>query len=297
MKSMEDRLKQVDIPDISITSHRAQLKQRLATEKPPRHGMPYKRSLIVAALMVVVTISGISAIRPEWTLDLISSAKLIFEKQITNDDGSTTVVRAYQCTIPDCGASDSGRMTESVGPNGERALCKVMTITADVNSDHGMEKLLSGEPMTIATSSDPKEMKIEVTDSGVVMNGKLLVGSNAFDSGSIAARKLLTCASGMDAKTATVDQVPVPEAMNLEQNYPNPFNPETTIRYAVQKDGDVSLKVYNIEGKEVATLATGYQTAGSYSARFNGKDLPSGTYMYRLTTAASTETRQMMLVK
>ena len=89
----------------------------------------------------------------------------------------------------------------------------------------------------------------------------------------------------------------VPESFQLEQNYPNPFNPSTTISYTMTHAGPVSLKVYDLNGRLVETLIDGHQAAGPHSVNFDAQNLPSGTYVYRLTTGQGTQTRKMILVK
>ncbi len=88
-----------------------------------------------------------------------------------------------------------------------------------------------------------------------------------------------------------------PHAFRLEQNYPNPFNPTTIINYQVPSAGSVTLKVFDVLGKEVTTLVNEVKNAGSYSAQFNAANLPCGVYFYTLHTGASTRTMKMMLVK
>jgi hypothetical protein len=83
----------------------------------------------------------------------------------------------------------------------------------------------------------------------------------------------------------------------LQQNYPNPFNPATTIRYALPQAGWVTLRVYNVLGQEVATLVDELQNAGEHALRFNGANLSSGVYFYRLETRSFVDTRKMVLVK
>lgn len=83
----------------------------------------------------------------------------------------------------------------------------------------------------------------------------------------------------------------------LSNNYPNPFNPETNIRYAVPSRSFVSLKVYNVLGQEVATLFEGIQDAGSYTATFDGSNLPSGVYFCKFTSQNTTITKRMLLLK
>ncbi len=83
----------------------------------------------------------------------------------------------------------------------------------------------------------------------------------------------------------------------LEQNYPNPFNPSTQIDYQIPKSGFVTLKVYDILGREVATLVNHEKRAGKYSIVFNNSNLSSGIYFYRLQAGSYTEVRKMMLLK
>jgi len=83
----------------------------------------------------------------------------------------------------------------------------------------------------------------------------------------------------------------------LYQNYPNPFNPNTTISYSIKKNGLTSLKVYDILGKEVATLVNENEAAGNYSVEFNAEQLPSGIYIYRLTSGNFTASKKLILMK
>jgi hypothetical protein len=94
-------------------------------------------------------------------------------------------------------------------------------------------------------------------------------------------------------KTSSV----VPAGFELLQNYPNPFNPTTTIKFDVAKEGPVMLTVYNMLGEQVATLANGRYTPGSYSVNFDASVLASGIYMYRLRVGGYTQTKSMVLVK
>src|SRR4030095_2061845 len=89
----------------------------------------------------------------------------------------------------------------------------------------------------------------------------------------------------------------VPEAFYLYQNYPNPFNPTTNIKFDLPKDGLVKLSVYDITGKKAAELINGSYRAGSYSADFDGTNLSSGVYFYKLETADYTSIRKMIFVK
>ncbi len=83
----------------------------------------------------------------------------------------------------------------------------------------------------------------------------------------------------------------------LQSNYPNPFNPTTTIKYSLQNGGSVMLKVYDMLGKEVATLVDGKQPAGSHTVTFDASRLSSGVYLYKLISGRFVETKKMVLLK
>ncbi|MFN3345345.1 MAG: T9SS type A sorting domain-containing protein, partial [Chloroherpetonaceae bacterium] len=88
-----------------------------------------------------------------------------------------------------------------------------------------------------------------------------------------------------------------PQILELSQNYPNPFNPITTIEYRVLEAGFVSLKVYDVLGREVATLVSGFQEPEAYRVDFNASRLASGVYFYRLQIGRASATRKMVVVR
>jgi len=89
----------------------------------------------------------------------------------------------------------------------------------------------------------------------------------------------------------------VPKNYFLSQNYPNPFNPETIIQYELQKNEFVKLYILNSLGQKVATLVNEKQSFGTYEVTFDGTNLPSGIYFYKLETASYNETKKMILLK
>jgi archaellum component FlaG (FlaF/FlaG flagellin family) len=97
--------------------------------------------------------------------------------------------------------------------------------------------------------------------------------------------------------TTAVTTTSLPNIYALSQNYPNPFNPTTTINYQLQKAGSVSLKVYDMLGREVASLVDGKKGPGFYSAVFDASRLSSGTYIYRLKSESFTEVKKLVLLK
>ena len=88
-----------------------------------------------------------------------------------------------------------------------------------------------------------------------------------------------------------------PTSFRLDQNYPNPFNPTTNIEFRIANFGFVSLKVYDVLGRLVATLVNGVRSPGSYEVQFNGSKLASGVYFYRLTAPGVNIVRKMLLEK
>ena len=89
----------------------------------------------------------------------------------------------------------------------------------------------------------------------------------------------------------------IPTDFALKQNYPNPFNPTTRIEYALPQSTDVRLKVYDMLGRNVATIVDAFQSAGSYTVNFDGRTLASGTYLYALETNSERIVKKMILVK
>ena len=89
----------------------------------------------------------------------------------------------------------------------------------------------------------------------------------------------------------------VPDNFELSQNYPNPFNPSTTINYSLPTDSKVNIRLFDMSGKEVATLVNEDKTAGYYSVNFNASSLSSGVYYYSINANNFTSTKKMMLIK
>jgi hypothetical protein len=95
-----------------------------------------------------------------------------------------------------------------------------------------------------------------------------------------------------------VEETPLlPVRFALEQNYPNPFNPETIIRYSLPVNGYVAVSVYDILGREVATLVDGFGTAGTHEVRWDASEVPGGVYVCRLTAGGVSMTRKLLVMK
>jgi len=103
-----------------------------------------------------------------------------------------------------------------------------------------------------------------------------------------------------EGTVTSIDNIPreTPQSFILSQNYPNPFNPITSIKYTIPSASRVSLKVYDILGREVKTLVDEEKSAGDHTVTFDGSNLPSGTYFYRLqANSGFVRTKKMVLVK
>ncbi|MEA1880969.1 MAG: T9SS type A sorting domain-containing protein, partial [Candidatus Marinimicrobia bacterium] len=105
-----------------------------------------------------------------------------------------------------------------------------------------------------------------------------------------------------DSDELAVNDLNLPSVFELNQNYPNPFNPTTSIPFTLNEAGTISLKVFDLMGREVATLLNEYKTAGTHKVLWNGRDasgnsLPSSMYLYRLESNGLVQTKKMQLLK
>jgi hypothetical protein len=89
----------------------------------------------------------------------------------------------------------------------------------------------------------------------------------------------------------------IPGTYSLSQNYPNPFNPVTQIKYGIPKQGLVTMKVFDVLGREVSKLVNEVKAPGSYIVDFDGTNLSSGVYFYKLEANGFSDVKRMMLIK
>ena len=99
------------------------------------------------------------------------------------------------------------------------------------------------------------------------------------------------------ATVTSNESIELPNRVDLHQNYPNPFNPSTSISFTMKDADHVSIKIYDVLGRQVATLMDGFMPPGPHSVAWDATGQASGVYLYRLETQAGIQTRQMMLVK
>ena len=100
-----------------------------------------------------------------------------------------------------------------------------------------------------------------------------------------------------DTTTDVSRETSIPVEFKLEQNYPNPFNPVTVIKFKVPSSQVVTLKVYDLLGREVATMVNEEKQPGSYEVKFDGSNLASGMYIYQLQAGNFVQVKKMMLIK
>jgi hypothetical protein len=100
-------------------------------------------------------------------------------------------------------------------------------------------------------------------------------------------------------EASSVREEELPKEFSLNQNYPNPFNPSTSISYQLSSGSFVTLKIYDLLGREVAVLANEFQNAGNHSVEFAAEkySLTAGIYLYRLTAGSYSSTKKMLLLK
>ncbi len=140
-----------------------------------------------------------------------------------------------------------------------------------------------------------------ITSFGQPVVGRAAESNTVLEGGFLATRILLGPITGIPDQPSAV----LPMEFSLSQNYPNPFNPSTTIRYQLPVQSHVSLKIYDVLGREVATLADELQGEGSRFVVLDADKLASGTYFYRLhavptdvgKTSGIVQTRKFLLMK
>lgn len=142
----------------------------------------------------------------------------------------------------------------------------------------------------------PFDIGINDNDDGLVRQGMIFYSPTNKDRGwQNVASWTYTWIS--DDVTGVNDNPAAVNSFNLAQNYPNPFNPSTQIQYSIAEAGLVSIRVFDILGREVAELVNQNQNAGTYTVDFNGQNLSSGVYIYKIESGSFTATKKMMLMK
>lgn len=172
--------------------------------------------------------------------------------------------------------------------------------------DAATEKVIGAIKNNSLTSSNAHSLRIQSHQldtkglSDMTVKARITINTN-LDSAKIALTKSIADVNIALAKSSLeelrIEKEQLPTCYALEQNYPNPFNPSTTIHYQITSRGHITLKVYDVLGREVATLVDGRKEAGSYTATFNGAYLSSGVYIMRLSATPEDGSKQFVQVK
>ncbi len=233
--------------------------------------------------------------------------------QFFEDDGGNLLMQVYFDTssaVPPFPVIDTDRDTVDFGDVHPAAPAVTQTLT--VFNNGGVDPL-NVTSITITPGSTAPAYSISPTSFTVAAgqsrdvsitfdppvhrtwNGIITINSNA---GNSPAFPVLLRGRGDTTASAVRDiNLPIPNEFSLKQNYPNPFNPQTDIRFSLPVQADVRLTVVNMLGQEVAVLVNEPLSAGEYTASFNGANLPSGIYFYRMQAGDFTTVRKMMLLK
>lgn len=165
----------------------------------------------------------------------------------------------------------------------------------------------AGMPETVVASFDADVTGLQGGAGVVFASGFLSPADNsngeafglfvALPTGDVVELPAASGALALSKFTGVEDEISAPTEFNLSQNYPNPFNPSTNISFSLPESQFVTLKIYDVMGREVATLVENEMTAGSHDLSFNAASLASGKYFYRLTAGDFTATKQMVLLK
>lgn len=165
----------------------------------------------------------------------------------------------------------------------------VLVIINNENSDEEMTFSFNGG------SAQTLQRYVTDEDNNVEMLDDVSVADQSFTL-TLGAQSITTLVSdNLTVSNETIESQP--SSIYLRQNYPNPFNPVTMISYQLPVSGEVTLKVFDLLGREVATLVEGGVNAGTHQVRFDASGLSSGVYLYTLETSGFTQTRKMLLIK
>jgi len=174
-------------------------------------------------------------------------------------------------------SDDDGNGSESVKLNGAGSSDPDGSIVSYSWTEDNSE-IATGASPTVNLPTGAHTITLTVTDNG---------GATAEDQVTIT----------IESTTGVDDENQIPTKYALRQNHPNPFNPTTTIRYSIPQRGHVQLKVYDILGKQVATLVNEDKPVGHHRVEFDASDLTSGVYYYRLRCNGFVETKKLVLLR
>jgi hypothetical protein len=144
------------------------------------------------------------------------------------------------------------------------------------------------------TAKDPLSV---FQNNSIDPNGSYYLNIGDFAAGDLGSIRAWCLTIDYDVISGISNNINIADSYSLSQNYPNPFNPVTKINFSIPKSGLVTLKVFDILGKEVATLVNEVRNAGEHTVDFNALNLPSGAYFYRIEAGDFKAVKKMLLLK
>jgi|GEM_PF-6964088 hypothetical protein len=200
---------------------------------------------------------------------------------------STTTVFGYTTTTTLTNSVKESYVVDGYGymktPDGKTLECLRVTSTSEVTTEQGTTSISTNINFIAKTGETVGiTLKDGQPDIGVVLTDNITYSTG----------------DGVSTTpTSAKNAGELPVGFVLNQNFPNPFNPTTRISFSIPQQSFVSLKVFDITGREIAELINRELNAGSYTSDFNAANLSSGIYLYSLKTSGFTQTRKMLLIK
>ena len=245
-----------------------------------------KRGDSIEVTGVVTQFSGLTELNPVTAVTILDTGKTVIPKIVT-------------CTqVREGGEALEGMLIRIRNVTAVHTLTGESVTTWTVSGSGTNYRLISGSDscdIRIYATTDIANQPIHVFPFDVITECSQFKFSAPFIGGyQILPRRQddFTVVTGIN----TVSNIN-PDNYRLGQNYPNPFNPTTNLEFGISQLGFVSLKVYNMLGEEIKTLVNEIKPAGIYRAEFDGSNLSSGIYYYKLESGNFIETKKMMLLK
>jgi hypothetical protein len=150
-------------------------------------------------------------------------------------------------------------------------------------------------PILISSGKYPVTIRWEMID--VTQAASLIVGGHAVSLSQTGTTEIYNQKSEIKLRLASASSTEIPKEFSLQQNYPNPFNPTTIIHYSLPVNSWVTLKVYDITGKEVSIIVNEFQVAGYKSVEWHTNNIGSGVYFYKLIAGKIADVKKMILLR
>ncbi|MBI1936984.1 MAG: DUF5011 domain-containing protein [Ignavibacteriales bacterium] len=234
------------------------------------------------------------------SLTLTGGVYLICKIKLEDNSTLTADVSAGEISINTIGDVHFGaNVTTTLLPWGESD-SRYLTINTLKNINVGKESRVIGSltaPYGNVHLDKDAYFRGSIIGKDIHVNYNSVLNYHDTNSGVLAKINSGLTAEDNFAESVLSKEESLPENFLLKQNYPNPFNPATTISFQLPEAGFVTLKVYDILGNEIKTLVNNNLGAGYYNVDFDGSNLASGIYIYRLTTGKFTQSNKMILSK